>query len=450
MPAKIEPQAPARPLTREPSADLAKASTKLETSIPENLPPETKTPPKPAPKPKFEIPSILLEDDEPDLPTTGPGRKFALSPTVRDPGTRAAENRLPATFGSGKLSLTARDPRCLCVFWDLTEEQQQQYNIASEQRHLSVRVHLHNASGPTISETAVHGDSRHWFLQVPQAGMTYTAELGFYLPAHEWVCIASSAPASTPPDTFSEDRTVRFAEVTSGKSAEPQTLAMQAGGFTAQTFVRPAEESGESGWQMQSPWEFAQPHTESVGFPTDWTPGQERALEEIVSATMVRQEWFDSLQLVELLQKRQARRERIPGALPLAGPQFSLPAPSSAELIFAPPPAESVSSPFGGEKPRSRDFWFNVNAELIIYGATEPNARVTIGGRQIKLRPDGTFSYRFALPDGSFDLPAEATSVDDDTRRAALRFSRGTDYTGEVGAHPQDPNLKIPAAENVA
>ena len=49
---------------------------------------------------------------------------------------------------------------------------------------------------------------------------------------------------------------------------------------------------------------------------------------------------------------------------------------------------------------RAKGFWFNVNAELIIYGATEPTARVTLGGHEIKLRPDGTFSYRFSLPDG--------------------------------------------------
>jgi len=42
---------------------------------------------------------------------------------------------------------------------------------------------------------------------------------------------------------------------------------------------------------------------------------------------------------------------------------------------------------------------------VIIYGATEPGAKVTLGGHEIKLRSDGSFSYRFALPDGKYDLP---------------------------------------------
>jgi hypothetical protein len=109
----------------------------------------------------------------------------------------------------------------------------------------------------------------------------------------------------------------------------------------------------------------------------------------------------------------------------------------------------SFSSPFGGIE-KQKGFWFNVNAELIIYGATEPNAKVTLGGHEIKLRSDGSFSFRFALPDGKYDLPAVAISAGgDDARAADLKFSRQTEYLGDVGAHPQDPSLKAPLPENL-
>jgi hypothetical protein len=92
-----------------------------------------------------------------------------------------------------------------------------------------------------------------------------------------------------------------------------------------------------------------------------------------------------------------------------------------------------------------------VNAELVIYGATEPRARVVIGDRPIKLRKDGTFSYRFALPDGWYGLPISATAPDGkETRIALLRFMRETDYEGDVGAHPQDPSLKSPGPEHTS
>lgn len=47
-----------------------------------------------------------------------------------------------------------------------------------------------------------------------------------------------------------------------------------------------------------------------------------------------------------------------------------------------------------------------------MYGATEPDAKVTVQGREINLRPDGTFSLRFALPDGEQVIPVKAASSD--------------------------------------
>jgi len=74
----------------------------------------------------------------------------------------------------------------------------------------------------------------------------------------------------------------------------------------------------------------------------------------------------------------------------------------------------SMSSPrraeFGPQG--KKDFWLVVNTELIVYGATEPDAKVTVKGHPIKLNPDGTFSLRFALPDGKQVIPVEAWSAD--------------------------------------
>ena len=71
----------------------------------------------------------------------------------------------------------------------------------------------------------------------------------------------------------------------------------------------------------------------------------------------------------------------------------------------------SLSSPFGASfGARERGFHMHVNAELIIYGGTEPNAKVRIDGQDITLSKDGTFSYHFVFPDGQFHIPIDATS----------------------------------------
>jgi hypothetical protein len=112
--------------------------------------------------------------------------------------------------------------------------------------------------------------------------------------------------------------------------------------------------------------------------------------------------------------------------------------------------AEAISSPAPSPTPPERRFWFNINAELIIYGATEPDATVRIGSRQIRLRPDGTFSYRFSLPDGLYELPVSATSADGvEARSADLQFHRSTRFAGDVAAHPQDPALAPPSPSHL-
>ena len=64
-------------------------------------------------------------------------------------------------------------------------------------------------------------------------------------------------------------------------------------------------------------------------------------------------------------------------------------------------------------------------------------------------RPDGTFSFRFALPNGIYELTVSAGSTHGDSRQAHLTFVRRTSCEGEVGVAPQDPSLKPPAAESL-
>lgn len=79
-------------------------------------------------------------------------------------------------------------------------------------------------------------------------------------------------------------------------------------------------------------------------------------------------------------------------------------------------------------KPQERKFWLVVNTELVVYGATEPDAKVTVQGKEIQLKPDGTFSLRFALPDGKQVIPVEATSKDGvDKRRITPIVTRKTE-----------------------
>jgi hypothetical protein len=74
-----------------------------------------------------------------------------------------------------------------------------------------------------------------------------------------------------------------------------------------------------------------------------------------------------------------------------------------------------------------KPFHFQIDAELIVYGTTEPNARVTLQGEPVQLRPDGTFTVRFSLPDSRQIIPAVAASPDGgEERTIVLAVERNT------------------------
>jgi uncharacterized protein len=91
--------------------------------------------------------------------------------------------------------------------------------------------------------------------------------------------------------------------------------------------------------------------------------------------------------------------------------------------------SESVSS-FSSPvyKPAPKGFFLWADTELILYGGTEKNAKLTVKGETIKLKDDGSFSLRFHLPDGLMELPVEATSADGlDKKSVKINVQRKTE-----------------------
>jgi hypothetical protein len=426
-------------------------------------PPVIKEVPHPVKRPaarrqKVEAPPILTEAETPAVPAlAGPGEKYSLGHIPTAPGVEAPEVELPEAYGTKKLFLTARDPHWLYAHWDLTTIQQYGFNAESSDGHLVLRIYDADFKGHPAYEIHVHPESRHWFVHVERAGNSYCAELGFYSPLGKWIRISTSCGTVTPPDAISPETDVEFAtipfELPFAKLMRIIEDAVRDNLPLAQAIEElrraghpdlPRLKTSASGLAPV----LTQAHLDISGQPVSpaapspgWTPQQEQALAKVISIDQSRRIWMGSLEITELIRRRLAQDTSSPVQA------------YGASVIASVSSLDNVSSPavpFGVSSPADKNFWFNVNAELIIYGATEPGAKVTLGGHEIKLRPDGTFSYRFALPDGKYDLPAVAISADGtDGRAADLKFSRETEYLGEVGAHPQDSSLKAPLPDNL-
>jgi hypothetical protein len=76
-----------------------------------------------------------------------------------------------------------------------------------------------------------------------------------------------------------------------------------------------------------------------------------------------------------------------------------------------------------------KKFGFKLDAELIVYGESAPDARVTLAGEPVKLRSDGSFTMRFSLPDSRQIIPAVASSPDgSEERTIVLAIERNTKH----------------------
>lgn len=415
--------------TNSRAGKTVKLAEEISASMPapnEELTSTTEPAPVPQTKEPIHIPPILLEGDEsPEASKPPQTQKYTVGPTPMVERFEPESRELPEAYGTGKLLLTPRDPHWLYAHWDLSREQQRAYNERSAHGHLVVRV-LPQEQGAS-AEVHLHPESRHWFVEVGRAGTSYVAELGYYQTGDEWVSISTSAAARTPPDQVSEDKTVQFATRGGKPIPREQLLAANAPQATdqekqTQGIIPPRVE-----WlpALDPQVEGTVPVIPELSAPTregesallgkaqtesEWTSTQEAALSELASMQSVRQGWISSFEITESI-RHEIERE-------IASAQFGRP----------PQEANPVSSPMGGPLPRVKAFWFNVNADLIIYGATQPDATVMIGGQPIQLRPDGTFSCRLALPDGEYELEVAATSVESDFQRAQLKFSRRSRY----------------------
>lgn len=94
----------------------------------------------------------------------------------------------------------------------------------------------------------------------------------------------------------------------------------------------------------------------------------------------------------------------------------------------------SRAASWGGEemlsrrREQKRGFRLAADCELVLYGATEPDALVTVSGRKVELDGNGSFSMRFALPpDGTMELPVRAFSPDGaEARGLSIKITRET------------------------
>ncbi len=371
----------------------------------------------------------LAQEPVTGVETEGDAHKYDIAAEPAPPAeTPAYEDlgELPATYQQDTLFLTARDPRWLFSYWDLDWAK---YPAASMRGGVA-QFFLKVSTTTGIEEALVEikPEARNWYVPVSQPATVYIAELGYFEKSGEWLAVATSNAAATPPDGVAADAPAEFATVPADFSYE-RLLEM----------IREKMEEGESLIAALARIAGEGRIEFHAGRAPSWSDEQKRLLAALLGEALTDRIGLGSAEIDQMLRKKLHEKLHSDTASGLSGryAESLVPGPTS---LFSGIGASWSAQPFSVK--RERGFYMHVNAEIIFYGGTHPDATVWIDGKEIRLGPDGTFRYHFTLPDGDFAIPVIARSPDRvEERSATLSFVRGTGRTGEVGATAQPAEL---------
>src|ERR1019366_9845852 len=114
-----------------------------------------------------------------------------------------AGSPLPEGYGDNRLVLMTRDPFWFFGYWEITHDRAEQIRVAHgrdswDRAVLVMRVYDLGESGQTPVNSAPHFDiefhkfARQWYVQVPNSGHTYVADLGLRWPDGKFVALFRS------------------------------------------------------------------------------------------------------------------------------------------------------------------------------------------------------------------------------------------------------------------
>lgn len=315
---------------------------------------------------------------------------------------------LPESYGDEKLVLLVRDPYWIHAYWTVSAKTMDRMRALGGIR-MALRVYdvtdivFNGLNAHTWFEIPAPEYVRNWNIQVPQDGRNYLVELGWVTTDGRFLPAMRSNVADVPiarPSPIVADTFVALPFNEDAKPAEPEAL-----------------ETTDAIIETEAPEApFLAPIEDQPAPPAPAEPVQEGSLPDTMFklSTRGRGYWsadtprYGDLTTVDYM-------DAETGSHRLSSHGLS---------SFAAPP----TPPGAPEAPKvEKDFWLVANCELIVYGATEPDAKVTLRGQKIELRPDGTFSIRFAFPDGLHPIPIRAVNADGDMERSiTITVSRDT------------------------
>ena len=283
------------------------------------------------------------------------------------------------THAETRVVFLPRDPQWAYVFWEISEaDRLEAFKAGASQLCLRVADVTGLSDGGrhphTLQEVPVDSHATEWYLPVPLCDRDYRVELGYRRSGGGWISLAHSSVARVPAMQPSSQVLDQF--VPFSLDAPPAPVSAVSPAAADSGLHERLYQTATSGWRR-------------LGRGSEAFHALEGADRSDVHA--------------------------------------------SGAGLWASGRNESGA---GGVGSRQRAFWLVADAELIVYGATDPSAKLSIGGEDVPLSSDGTFRIQVPFRDGQQIYAIEAVAADGEQKRnITLHFDR---RTPEDNSNPSD------------
>ncbi|MEG3836501.1 MULTISPECIES: DUF4912 domain-containing protein [unclassified Microcoleus] len=372
--------------------------------------------------------------------------KFELGQEDRTGGSLSSVDEgladLPNGYGESRVVLMPRDPEWAYTYWDIPNDRKEELRRQGGQQ-LALRIYdvtdvnLDTQSPHSIQEYPCDELAREWYVPIPVSDRDYAIDIGYRCADGRWLVLARSAEVRVPPvypSDWIEDQfiTLDWEEELQGKTfaelvppAKKLAKAVNGGGYSTSNAIYEQifgmAESAESlrvAGSVFGSMQHVAGSVQQVGI-------HEQALSSYVFPSGVGM--WAAPTMSGLTASGVGMSGLTASGVGMSGLTMSGVGMSGLTMSGFGMSGVGMSGVGFAAPMRPRQFWLVADAELIVYGATEPDATVYVGGQPIKLNPDGTFRFQMSFQDGLIDYPIFAVAADGEQNRAIhLKFNRET------------------------
>ena len=382
---------------------------------------------------------------------------------------------LPDGYGESRIVLMPRDPQWAYLYWDIPHTHKENLRRQGGER---LALRLYDVTDIDRNYQAPHGMqqcdcdelARDWYLQIPVSDRDYQAEIGYLTHDGRWLLLARSNTIRIPPiypSDWSEDhfKTVTWEEDLRGKTLMPLVDPSQKSRSLHEQMYA-LSQAGEAERVDGSIYGSMQHVPGSVPHVPGSVSHVAGSIQQVPGSI---QHVAGSMAPYQSAESSYAWGASGAGLLHgMPGPGGAVPTMSGIGMMSGVGMGVTMSGAgisgvgmsgigmsgmnvsglnmsglnmsglsgltmsgvgFSASMPpaRPRQFWLVADAELIVYGATEADATVTIAGQPTQLSPEGTFRVHTSFPDGNIDYPIMAVAADGEQSRSIhMTFDRQT------------------------